>query len=269
MRNLRLLGVWIATFGLTACLNSTTLVKLKTDGSGTIEQTTLMNPAALKGLGGGQQQKQQANGPMMNRADLERAAERMGKGVKLVSTEPATGAPGWEGTKAIFSFDDVNQIQINTEPARSGGDAVTSGSPSANDPVKFKFTRNGPTSTLNIDFVDKPGAGKKPTTEPAQEMPDFTNPMMLGMLKTMFQGFKINVDLEVVGTIVKTNAAYVTGPRMTLLEVDMGALLADEAKLKALQGKIGPDASFSELKPYLKDIKGIKIDGPSIRVEFK
>ncbi|MEP6782644.1 MAG: hypothetical protein ABI983_03180, partial [Acidobacteriota bacterium] len=204
----------------------------------------------------------------MNRADLERAALRMGKGVKLVSTEPATGASGWEGSKAIFSFDDINQVQINTEPNMSGGDAI-SAAPSANDPVKFKFTRNGATSTLNIDFVDKPGAGKKPTTEQPQEMPDFTNPMMLGMLKTMFQGFKVNVDLEVVGTIVKTNAAYVTGPCMTLLEVDMGALLADEAKLKALQGKIGPDASFSELKPYLKDIKGIKIDGPSISIEFK
>ncbi len=49
----------------------------------------------------------------------------------------------------------------------------------------------------------------------------------------------------------------------------MAALLADEAKLKALQGKIGPDASLSDIKPYLKDIKGIKIDGPSISVEFK
>jgi hypothetical protein len=49
----------------------------------------------------------------------------------------------------------------------------------------------------------------------------------------------------------------------------MSALLADEAKLRALQGKITPGASFSEVKPYLKDIKGIKIDGPSIKVEFR
>ena len=44
--------------------------------------------------------------------------------------------------------------------------------------------------------------------------------------------------------------------------MDIAALLADEAKFKALQGKLGPDASLSEVKPYLKDIKGIKIDGP-------
>ena len=100
-------------------------------------------------------------------------------------------------------------------------------------------------------------------------MPDLTNPMIMNMIKTMFQGFKINIDLEVVGTIVKTNAEYVNGSRITLLEMDMAALLADEAKLKALQGKIGPDASLTEVKPYLKDIKGIKIDGPSISVEFR
>ena len=85
----------------------------------------------------------------------------------------------------------------------------------------------------------------------------------------MFQGFKINIDLEVLGSIVKTNAEYVSGPRLTLLEMDMGTLLENPDQLKALQGKIGPGASFSEVKPYLKDLKGIKIDGPSISVEFK
>ena len=100
-------------------------------------------------------------------------------------------------------------------------------------------------------------------------MPYITNPMVMNMLKTMFQGFKINIGLEVEGSIIKTNAEYVSGPRITLLEMDMASLLADEAKLKALQSKIGPNVSLTEVKPYLKDIKGIKIDGPSISVEFR
>ena len=53
MRLMRILGVLLATFTLTACLNSTTLVKVKPDGSGTVEQTTLVNMAALKGMMGG------------------------------------------------------------------------------------------------------------------------------------------------------------------------------------------------------------------------
>lgn len=265
MSAIRLFGVLLATLSLAACLNSTTLVKLKPDGSGTVEQTTLMNTAALKGMmpGGGQVNQ----GPMMNKADLERTAQRMGTGVRLVSTEPIKGAGGFEGTKAIFSFDDINQVQISQDPPGSGNDAAAK----AEDPVKFKLTRNGGTSTLTINFADRPGGGAKPApgAEPPGDLPDLTNPMIMNMMKTMFQGFKISIDLEVVGAIVKTNAEYVSGPRITLLEMDMAALLADEAKLRALQGKLGPDASFSDVKPYLKDVKGIKIDGPSVTIEFR
>ena len=271
MRAIRLFGVLLATFTLTACLDFTTVVKVKPDGSGTVEQTTLANMAALKGMMGGQG-GQQPSGPMMNKAELERLAASMGKGVKLVSTEPIKADNGWEGTKAIFSFDDINDIQVSQSPRMSGGTpgARRSAEPTSDDPVRFKLTRAGGTSTLSINFVDAKVSERpdKPNLNQA-EMPDLTNPMMMNMIKTMFQGFKINVGLEVVGSIVKTNAEYVSGPRITLLEMDVNALLADEAKLKALTGKIGPGASFSEVKPYLKDIKGIKIDGPSINVEFR
>lgn len=269
---IRILVVLFATTTLTACLNSTTVVTVKPDGSGTVEQTTLVNMAALKGMMPGAEK--QSGGPVINREDLERTAARMGKGVRLVSAEKATGEPGFEGTKAIYAFDDINQIQISQDPNMSGGTGGTGGrlstEPTQDDPVKFKFTRGATSSTLTINYIDKAPAGSTPPN-PAEkgEMPDLTNPMIMNMLKTMFQGFKINIALEVAGTIVKTNAEYVSGPRITLLEMDIAQLLSDEAKLKALQGKIGPDASLSAVKPYLKDIKGIKIDGPSISVEFR
>ena len=269
MQVARIVALLLATTTLTACLNSTTVVKVKPDGSGTVEQTTLVNTAALKGMMGGAQK--QGGGPVINREDLERTAERMGKGVRLVSAEKATGDPGFEGTKAIFAFDDINQIQISQDPNMSGSSSGRlSTEPTADDPVKFKFTRGATSSTLTINYIDRPPAGSvQPDPAEKNEMPDFTNPMMMNMLKTMFQGFKINIGLEVVGTIVKTNAEYVSGPHITLLEMDVIELLSDEAKLKALQGKIGPGASLSSVKPYLKDIKGIKIDGPSISVEFR
>jgi hypothetical protein len=273
MYSLRLLGVFLSTLSLTACLDSKTLVKLKPDGSGTVEQTTLVNMAALKGVMGAQGGG--PTGPMMNKEDLERAAAQMGEGVRLLSSEPVKGDAGWEGVKAIFAFDDINKVQVSEGPSMSGGTGsrTRSAEPTNDDPVRFKLTRSGGTSSLSINFVDRPGAGAK-TTETApnpkpSEMPDLTNPMVMNMIKTMFNGFKVNIGLEVLGSIVKTNAEYVSGPRITLLDMDVAALLADEAKLKALQSKLGPGMSLSEIKPYLKDIKGIKIDGPSIMVEFK
>jgi hypothetical protein len=268
MRPLRALLALVACVSLTACINSTTLIKLNADGSGTVEQTTLMNVAAVKAMMPGADKQMGPAG--VNKADLERTASRMGKGVRLLSAEPFKAANGFEGSKAIFAFDDINQVQVNQGPSMSGSsDGRMSSEPTTDDPVKFKLTRNGGTSTLSIAFVDKPGGSQASgAANPMSDM-DLTNPMMMGMIKSMFAGFKINIDLEVAGAIVKTNAEYVNGSRLTLLEMDMDSLLADEAKLKALQGKLGPDASLSALKPYLKDIKGIKIDGPTISVEFK
>lgn len=270
MRVIRTIAVLIATVTLTACLNSTTIVKVKPDGSGTVEQTTLVNTGAMKGMMGNAPGKQ-TGGPVINREDLERTAERMGKGVTLVSAEPFKGENGFEGTKAIFAFEDITLIQISQDPNMSGSTSGrTSTEPTADDPVKFTLTRGATTSTLTINYIDKaPSGDATPNAAGAGEMPDLTNPMVMNMIKTMFKGFKINIGLEVVGAIVKTNAEYVSGPRITLLEMDVESLLADEAKLKALQGKIGPDVSLSEIKPLLKDIKGIKIDGPSISVEFR
>lgn len=270
---MKFLALLVATAGLTACLDSSTLVKVKPDGSGTVEQVTLVNLAAVKGMMGGADKPQPA-GPVINKADLERAAQRMGKGVRLVSAEPMKGANGFEGTKAIYAFDDINQIQISQDPNMSGSTSGRlSSEPTQDDPVKFKLTRTGNTSTLSINYIDKPnvdvGATTKPNAAGGGDMPDLANPMIMNMIKTMFQGFKINIGLEVLGTIVKTNAEYVSGPRITLLEMDVAALLEDEAKFKALQGKLGPAASLSEIKPYLKDMKGIKIDGPSISIEFR
>ena len=270
MRVIRILAVLIATVTLTACLDSTTVVKVKPDGSGTVEQTTLVNTAALKGMMGAQDGKP-SEGPVIDRADLERTAARMGKGVRLVSAEPVKMSSGFEGSKAIFAFDDINQIQISQDPNMSGGTGNRNATePTADDPVKFKFTRGATSSVLTINFIDKPPS-KDATPNPAGggDMPDLSNPMVMNMIKTMFKGFKINIGLEVVGSIVKTNAEYVSGPRITLLEMDVEALLADEAKFKELQGKLGPDASLTQVKPFLKDIKGIKIDGPSISVEFR
>jgi hypothetical protein len=269
MRLTRVLLAVATSVVLTGCINSTTLIKLNADGSGTVEQTTLMNTAALKAMPGGSSQTPSAT---IDRAELEKTAARMGKGVRLVSADPIKGANGFEGSKAIFAFDDINQIQVSQGPSGMGGgpDPRMATEPSGDDPVRFKLTRSGGTSMLTISIVDKPAGGTIDASGGAgSDMPDLTNPMIMNMLKSMFAGFKINVDLEVAGAIVKTNADYVTGSRVTILEMEMEALLADEAKLRALQSKLGPGASLSSVKPYLKDIKGIKIDGPTISVEFR
>ena len=268
MRTLRALLLVAASASLAGCINSATLIKVKPDGSGTVEQTTLVNTGAMKAMMPGMTQPGQS-GSAVNEADLKRTAERMGKGVRLVSAEPAKNGT-FEGVKAIFAFDDINQVAISQDPTMSGSTSDNpfggAAAPPPENPVKFLLKRNGSTSTLTVQFQDKPVPADKPMP---QGGPDLSDPTVLNMVKTMFDGFKVNIDVEVLGSIVKTNAEYVNGSRVTLLDLDLGLLFQDQDKLKALQGKVAPGASLSEVKPYLKDVKGIKIDGPMVTVEFK
>lgn len=254
----------------TGCINSATLLKVKPDGSGTIEQTMLMNTQALKPMMQGlEQQGAKPPGPVVNEADLKRAAERMG-GVTYVSGEPVKGPNGFEGVKALYSFTDINKVRVDQDPNMSGATGGFSAPAKPDgDAVQFKHSQAGGVSTLTIMFPDKPGSTSSTPETPEAGGPDMANPQMLAMMKTMFEGFKVAIDLEVLGSIVKTDADYVAGPKVTLLEMDLGMLLQDEAKLKALQSKVKPGASITEVKPYLKDVKGIKINNPVVTVVYK
>jgi hypothetical protein len=268
MRVIRLLAVLVVSFCVTGCINSGTLIKVKPDGSGTIEQSILMNLASLKGLMAGlDPQGQMKENTPFSEAQLKQTADRLGKGVRFVSSTPVKEG-GFEGVKAIYAFDDINQIRVDQDPNISGASDNRMSSAENSNPVTFTFARQGANSVLTVSFNEKATAGTaSPDDTPIA--PEAVDPAMMQMMKAMFQGFKVAIDLEVEGKIVKTNADYVNGSRITLLEIDMAGLLEDEAKLRALQSKVKPGASIAEVKPYLKDVKGVKINNPVVTVEYR
>ena len=95
------------------------------------------------------------------------------------------------------------------------------------------------------------------------------DPEVRQMLKAMFKGFRIGMELEVVGEIVRTNADYVDGKRITLAEVNVEQLLKESKQLESLEKVLSPDASIAKVRPYLKDMKGLKINHSVVTVEFK
>lgn len=253
----------------TGCIRSATLIKVKADGSGTVEQTVLMNTNFMKGMLGGFGAPQQGSLPGLGAGsaeDMTQAAARMGEGVTFVSSTPMKDADGFEGSKAIFAFTDIRKIRVDQDPnlrASSTGGLATP--PKTDSPVTFDFATAGAASTLTITMKDKPKAG----AAPSPGGPDMASPQMLEMMKTMFRGFKVGIDIEVAGKILETNADHVAGSRVTLLEMEMEALLQDEATLAQVQKMLGPDASVSELKPYLKNVKGLKVNDPVVTIQFR
>jgi hypothetical protein len=84
----------------------------------------------------------------------------------------------------------------------------------------------------------------------------------------MFKDMSIRVAVEVVGNIVTTNATYREKSRITLLDMQFGKIFENAAifeKVNAAQPK-----TVSEMKEFLKDIKGLKIEmNNPVVVQFK
>lgn len=271
MRHARLSLLVAAAVLVSGCLSSATLVRVERDGSGTIDQTLLVNTQALKAMlpgfdpGGGRQ----ARAGLMGAEDLERMTARMGEGVRVVSSEPIVQG-GFEGIQVRFAFDDISRLRLDPEPLLAGGTGLAR-APAARgaSPVSFALARQPAGTSLLTVRLEEPSTsgGAPPQDAPGPAVG--ADPQMLQMLQAMFAGFRVAIDLEVSGTIVRTNADHVSGSRVTLLELDMDTLVRDEVMLKELQARVGPGASLTQIRPLVKNVPGLKVNQPVVTIEFR
>lgn len=274
MRYLRLAGALALSLLLAGCITSTTVINVKPDGSGTIEQTMTMSAQAAA-----QFQQMAASfgkpgdakkGGLFSEDDMRGAAAKMGEGVTFLSATPIRTADA-EGTKAIYAFADITKLRLNQKPATPGGagemgGAVPGGSGAEDIMFRFAKTPAG-TSRVTVVFpeakIDQ--ARKAAAAKPAAAQADPMQAAALGMAKQMFNGLKISIVMQPAGRIVKTNSPYVQGQQVTLLEMDFGQLMSDDAMLQKLQGT----ASIEDAKALLKNAKGVKVNlDREVVVEF-
>jgi len=135
----------------TGCIRSATLIKVKADGTGTVEQTMLVNLGLMKGMLNGMGGQSTQTPGTMSEADMKRAAARMGEGVTFVSATPVKADDGFEGATAIFAFTDVTKLRVDQDPNLSG--SATGGlstPPKSANPVTFGFAKADGVSTLTV-----------------------------------------------------------------------------------------------------------------------
>jgi hypothetical protein len=269
--------VLLLVLPLTGCLTSTTLITVDRNGRGTIEQTLLTSPKAppltLPGFGG-------TAGAAPSESDFKAMAAALGPGVRFVSQRPSQ-AGGFTGSIATFAFDDIRTVRLRPDP----------NAPAESSPIVFALEPLGEGRLLTVTFDETqatapaaaPAAaaaatppslfGTPSTPTPPPDAPTFgpnlTDPNVAQMVKSMVEGFRVSVAVQVQGTVTGTSAAQVTGSRVTLLDVDAATLIANPETPKRLQGALRPGISLTELRPQLKGLKGIVLEGPSVTVAFK
>ena len=266
---LRRLGLCIAAGFLalagTGCVDSVMTVVVNPDGSGEIIQETLMTPQAIammQGFGGGAEGG--AAKDIYDEAQFKAMVPGLGKGVSFKSGKEVVKPNGAKGARVVFAFEDITQLNLSPDLGPSAGGEDKGGDKS--DPITFSF-KKGASPVLTVKMPPKPeGGDDAPAAADEADAPeDPQAEAMMAMMKPMMEGMRIRMLLKVNGEIKKTDASFVTEEDsdkvVTLIDMQIGKLITDPAKFKALtkaQNVKDPNKQLELLKKY-----------PEIKLEVK
>jgi hypothetical protein len=269
MKALKFVLLLALSLALMGCFESIVLLRVNKDGSGTIEETVVISDAFMELMKsfGGEEDAEAGEEDLIDEQELTDKAASMGEGVRYVSAEPVKTDRG-SGYKAIYSFSDINDVRINQNPGENVSPPPVGGEEEGpvEEWLRFNFT-GGRTATLEIIYPQDIEMEQEEESE-AGEADMASNPEMMEMLRELYQDMHIGIGVEVNGEITDTNATYVDGSTVTLMDIDFAKILEDEEKFKELLNA-NPE-TVEEMKELVKDNPGIKVEiEESIRIRFR
>ncbi len=174
---------------------------------------------------------------------------------------------GREGYRALYTFTDINKIKMDQDVSDKAPSMGEEGEEITEDDITFTFTKGNP-ATLIINMPEDKEEESPTEQEETEEFETDENEEWAEQAKEMMKDFKVLIQLEIDGEIIETNATYVDGSTVTLVEMSLDQL-ADDAelfnKLKSLD-----DATFDETRDVLEELPGIKFEtNEQVKVVFE
>lgn len=254
----------LASLLFASCLQNETTITLQKDGSGTITEETLFGAQMLAMMGqfsnmGDQKEGAKQKDPTADLYSAEKAKTRaaeLGEGVTVAKTEPVTKGE-FKGGRVTYHFDDINKLKFSLGDAAKNmapGDAAAA-APKKDKTPPIIFTYADGKLVIHLPEPKKPE--KKPEAAVgAAEDPQMAAQMV--MMKQMFADMKMTAKVVIDPGIGETDASNVEGNTITLMAMDFGKLVQNDAKFKEFM-KQQPD-SPEAAQELLKGIDGIKIE---------
>lgn len=275
MRTLLLMVmIAICTLFVAGCLQVQTVVKVKPDGSGTIEERTVMKGQmammmmAMSQMGNDQgDPKKRTKSGLYSEEEMKKRAAEMGEGVTFVSGKEIKVEDG-QGYEAVFAFKDISTLKLSespdVNPMGSSSDEGNEGGKKEKKYVTFAFTKGSP-ATLTVYM---PPREKKEKTKTVEKKDDQEMKAGMAMARAIFKDLKFSSVIQVQGSIVETDATFRDGSTVTLFDVDFDKLMADETLMsKAMESE---DLSDEEAKELMKKYPGIKIEtNKATKIRFR
>jgi hypothetical protein len=263
MRILRIALTAAVILPTTGCFQSSTVIRVKADGSGTIEQRLLLTEQALDQLraftilGGGNADAADPTSEAQARA----LAAVIGPGVAYVSSTPITSGRS-QGRESTYSFSDITQLRISEQPTVPGSQGLkAAGVNTGTDPITFGFGRTPDGNAVLRILVPRPAIF--PTGPNGETQPPTLE--QITMVRQLLAGARLTVAVEPAGRLTQTSSPFVDGNRVTLLDLDIDRAASDPDLAKKLQSI----KSTEDTQAIVNSIPGLKITlQPEISIEF-
>jgi hypothetical protein len=234
---------------LSGCIDNTTVVEVRQDGSGTVTEVTYISPAmdqmmnqmmqgmmaamsnAAPGEGGKMEVSvtKQDNSKLLDRKQYEVKAAQMGEGVTVANVTEAKRKDGAAGVRVDYAFEDITKlkIQAGSSPESTlglGGEGMEPGkSTKKNKPMTFAFTAGTPAKLIITIPPDEKAAsagaidpgemietnGVVQSDEEGQPASDPNDKAMENTMISMMKDFRLVLRIKVDGEIQKSNATFV------------------------------------------------------------
>lgn len=259
---LRVAGFVVLLFTMVGCLEVSTIVSVKPDGTGTIAERLLMSKASLGQMNslseGGK--KGQA-GQIPDKVALEKKSQEIGEKVCFISVRPVV-TKTHEGYEALYAFRDINLLQLNRNP--DSGVAADSASGDQVPKKKKQYVhfifKEGSPSRLVIVMDPEKEAGSPSSSAAAKPQQNAEQlKMVASIMKQFLKGMRVFMAVDIEGAILGTNATHRKEKRITLMDVDFDKLLANPKQFASFTA-LGSDPSSREMQKIFKNIPGIKLE---------
>lgn len=279
MKNFKkLLAVLLLPLLLAGCIQVETIIRLKADGSGTIEKTVLVSREFLNMMTmmktlfqADSTGEDSAEDPFDfdDEEALRNNAAKLGAGVRFLSSEKIdTGK--LEGVKAIYAFSDITQVRI--DPGMSGDipsmDDEEGREASREEYAEIRFRKGNPARlVLTFPREDDDDAAEE-TESDTLSLDDDDDSGMGRRFKSMMKDARITLKFQVEGQIVETNASFREGSVVTLIDLEFAKLMDNLEAFDKLQA--AKHQSFETRRQLMADIPGVKIElNDEVEIAFK
>ncbi len=279
----------LATVALSsmACFRTSSVVKIKEDGSGEITARYYFSPQVvqmvdqMEALGGVELGEEMANFTLIReiiaprKKSLITDAESYGEGVTYGRHEQGKDSEGWQGYTVVYQFEDVRKIKIdeNTVPGKAKELVEASGQDlDMEKGGKLTFALEGKKLTVNStlasasvdEMIDEEqlNQAKELGLKPSEAMQ---------AAAASTQGMRAGIFLRIDPGIAETNAEHVTGNLIIMTDAEISKVMQDPDFISFIDKVVDDPDSVSDdsIRTLFKNIEAMTIElADEVTVQF-